>query len=279
LYSVCEAGQAVTTLREAYYADDGLVFDAVELDNITAWTNPRLYVDQVSGRFNNNNNGQVMSVDNSVAATVATGNTTAVTVGSLQDECDHWILDICLDYFSTYNPFRTRLQKLIERDLSSNNDDDDIVSERERGKPSVDVIMDCALDLWRLLRVRSPEYLRSTAITALEIRQLHSRSLHALRSLLCLESPHSSDQETNSSTSTATITATTVASTSSPSGEAVIPFKRFRHDLPVITRSMDVQLVAFFEAVPELYSSENWEKVKLAATALTTSSLSVDSLR
>jgi hypothetical protein len=100
---------AAVTLTQDYYLDDDSYRPLLELDMATAkpidltvtTTTPVLAVTQLDGGYSNNTIG-------------------AVVDGRRGDEdavC--WILDICLDYFSTLNPFLPQLEAALQRDLSS----------------------------------------------------------------------------------------------------------------------------------------------------------------
>lgn len=248
------AGLTATTLREAYYVDDGLVFDSSELDGMTEWPTPRLHVDQLQSIINT-----TQIPVNQISSSEPT-----VTVKQVQDNSDHWILDICLDYFSTYNPFRTQMQALIEVDLNSHRPS---ISGSYTGRsinsiegevcPSVDMIVNCAMDLWRFLLVRSPEYLHSTDTSAPLIRQLHSDSLHALRSLLLSPMPRSDGAVDSNG-----------GSGDDYGDHQKVPLKRPRLNTEIATPSMDSTLNDFYEAVPKLYAPNNWVPIKHSATIL-----------
>lgn len=71
--------RAVTTLASSYYFDEGLVYDEIDLSDIAT-----------------------------VSLTVCTSSSSSIVFPS-----QAWILDICLDFFSTANPFIKELEELL----------------------------------------------------------------------------------------------------------------------------------------------------------------------
>lgn len=84
-------GHAVVTLKESYYYDEGIVYEEYEIENKT-----------------------------SINLLVSTDTHLSFSSLELQEnDSRHWILDICLDYFTVSNPFLVHLQQMFSHESSS----------------------------------------------------------------------------------------------------------------------------------------------------------------
>jgi hypothetical protein len=90
-----------------------------------------------------------------------------------------WILDICLDFFSTYNPFLVNLKSMVERDFDKGKH---LINGRNAPSPDIGSILSMIVNMYGWLPYRSETVIDK--YDAKQLRMMRFKSLNVVQDIL-----------------------------------------------------------------------------------------------